>query len=73
MNISNVSNFLINCQSHTFLLMNIIMGGGAETMYNQISLIFSKEQHGNILSMRLTKFRKSEKWKIEKLKFVKEN
>ena len=39
----------------------IVMGGGAETMYNQITFIFSKEQHGTILSMHLTKFRKSEK------------
>ena len=39
------------------------MGGGAETMYNQITFIFSKEQHGTILSMHLTKVRKSKKWK----------
>ena len=37
------------------------MGGGAETMYNQITVIFSKEYHGTILSMYLTKFCKSEK------------
>ena len=37
------------------------MGGEAETMYNQITFIFSKEQHGTILSMHFTKFRKSEK------------
>ena len=40
---------------------SIVMGGEAETMYNQITFIFSKEQHGTILSMHLTKFRKSEK------------
>ena len=33
----------------------------AETMYNQIIFMFSKEYHGNILSMHLTKFCKSEK------------
>ena len=37
------------------------MGRGAETMYNQIDLIFSKELRGNILSMHLTKFPESEK------------
>ena len=51
----------------------IVMGEGAKTMYNQIIFIFSKEKHGNILSMHLTKFRKSEKWKNKKLKFVSEN
>ena len=39
------------------------MGGRVETMCNQITFISSKESHGNILSMHLTKFRKSEKWK----------
>ena len=40
-------------------------GGGAlvETMYNKITFMFIKEYHGNILSMHLIKFRKSEKWK----------
>ena len=37
------------------------MRRGAETMYNQITFIFSKEQHGTILSMHLTKFRKYQK------------
>ena len=37
------------------------MGGGAETMHNQITFIFIKEYYGNILSMHLTKFCKSEK------------
>ena len=49
------------------------MGGGAETMYNQITFIFRKEWHGNILSIHLTKFRKSEKWKNKKLNFVNES
>ena len=39
----------------------IVMGGGAETMFNQITFIFSEEWHGNILSMHLNKFCKSEK------------
>ena len=49
------------------------MGGGAETMFNQITFIFSEEWHGNILSMHLNKFCKSEKWKNKELKFVNEN
>ena len=51
----------------------IVMGGGAEAVFNQITFIFSKEWHGNILSMHLNKFRKSEKWKNKELKFVNEN
>ena len=35
-------------------------GVEAETMYNQITFMFSKEYHYNILSMHLIKFRKSE-------------
>ena len=46
------------------------MGGGAETMYNQITFIFSKEQPGNILSMHLTKFCKSKKWKNKELSLL---
>ena len=46
------------------------MGGGAETMHNQITFIFIKEYYGNILSMHLIKFCKSEKWINKKLKFV---
>ena len=47
------------------------MGGGAETMFKQITFIFSKSQHGTILSVHLTKFHKSEKLKKnKKLKFV---
>ena len=42
-------------------------------MYNQITFIFRKEWHGNILSIHLTKFRKSEKWKNKKLNFVNES
>ena len=49
------------------------MGGGADTMFNQIKFIFSKVKHGNILSMHLNKFRKSENWKNKELKFVNEN
>ena len=30
--------------------------GGAETMYNHINFVFSKEEHGNIQSMHLTSF-----------------
>ena len=41
----------------------IVMGGRTETMHNQITFIFSKEWHGSILSMHLTKFCKSKKWK----------
>ena len=37
------------------------MEGGAEAICNQIAFIFSKEQHGYILSMHFTKFWKSEK------------
>ena len=44
------------------------MGGGAETMYNQITFIFSKEWRGTILSMHLTKSHQSEKWKKKKKK-----
>ena len=51
----------------------IVMGGRAETMHNQITFVFSKEQHEKILSMHLTKLRKSEKLKNKKLKFVKES
>ena len=40
-----------------------VMRGGAETMCNQITSIFSKEWHGTTLSMHLTKFRKSKKRK----------
>ena len=46
------------------------MGRGearAKTMYNQITFMFNKEYHENILSMHLTKFHKSEKWKNKKL------
>ena len=39
----------------------IVMGGRSEAMYNQITFIFSKEQHGNILYMHLIKLCKSEK------------
>ena len=39
-------------------------GVEAETMYNQITFMFSKEYHYNILSMHLIKFRKSEQWKL---------
>ena len=39
-------------------------------MYNQITFIFSAEKYGNILSMHLTKFRKSEKEKIRNLSFL---
>ena len=49
------------------------MGGGAVTMFKQITFIFTKEENGNILSMHLNKFRKSEKWKNKELKFVNEN
>ena len=49
------------------------MGGWVETMFNQFTFIFIKEQHGNILSLHLNKFRKSEKWKNKELKFVNEN
>ena len=49
------------------------MGGGAEAVFNQITFIFSKEWHGNILSMHLNKFRKSEKWKNKEFKFVNQN
>ena len=38
----------------------IVSEWGAETMFNQITFIFSEEQHGNMLSMHLNKFRKSE-------------
>ena len=51
----------------------IVMGGGAEAVFNQITFIFSKEWHGNILSMHLNKFRKSEKWKNKEFKFVNQN
>ena len=55
------------------LLPPIVMGGGAETMFNQITFIFSKNQHGTILSVHLTKFHKSEKLKKNKKpKFVNE-
>ena len=30
------------------------MGGGAETMFNQITFIFSKESDGNVLSMQIS-------------------
>ena len=47
------------------------MGGGAGAMYNHITFIFSKEYHGTILSMHLTVFRQSEKWKkIRKLRLL---
>ena len=49
------------------------MGGGAVTMFKQITFIFTKEENGNILSMHLNKFRKSEKWKNKELKFFNEN
>ena len=58
--------FILNHRSSPPPRHLIVMGGGAETMYNQISFIFSREQHGTILSMHLTKFRKSEKWKKKK-------
>ena len=35
--------------------------GVTETMYNQITFMFSTEYHRNTLYMHLTKFRKSEK------------
>ena len=38
-------------------------GMWVETMYNQINFMFSKEYHGKVLSMHLTKVRKSEKLK----------
>ena len=39
-------------------------GAGAETMHKQITFMFSKEYHVNILSLHLTKFHKSKKkWK----------
>ena len=41
-------------------------GGGLETMYNQITFMFGKDYHGNILCMHLTKFRKLEKRKKNK-------
>ena len=47
------------------------MGGGTETMYNQITFIFSRKYRGNILSMHLT--RNKNKNKNKKLKFVNEN
>ena len=40
-------------------------------MFNQITFIFCK--YGNILSMYLNKFCKSEKWKTKELKFGDEN
>ena len=49
------------------------MGGEAEIMFNFITFIFSKEKHGNILSMHLNKFRKSETWKNKESTFVNEN
>ena len=49
----------------------IVMIEGAETMSNQITFIFSKEWNGTILSMHLTKFHKSEKWKKKKNETVK--
>ena len=51
-------NFLSFLKSLSLLNHPTVMGGGAETTYNQITFIFSKEQHGNTLSMHLTKFRK---------------
>ena len=44
------------------------MGGGAETMYNQNTFIFSKEYHGNIPS-----FVNKKNEKNKKLMFVNEN
>ena len=40
-------------------------------MHNQITFMFSKECHGDILYMHLTKFHKSEKWKNQKTIFNK--
>ena len=36
-------------------------GGGAETMYNKITSMFSKEYCGSIVPMHVAKFRKSGK------------
>ena len=49
------------------------MGVGAETMLNQITIMFSKEQHENIPSMHLNKICKSENEKNKELKFANEN
>ena len=50
------------------------MRRGTETIYIQTTFIFTKEQHGTIPSMHLTKFRKSENCKKnKKLKLVNEN
>ena len=54
---------LANFHIESSPLPPMVIGGGAETMYNQIIFIFSKEWHGTILSVHLTKFCKSEKWK----------
>ena len=43
------------------------MRRGTETIYNQTTFIFTKEQHGTIPSMHLTKFRKLEKWKKQEI------
>ena len=46
---------------------SIVVGVGAETMLNQITIMFSKEQHENIPSMHLNKICKSEKWKKQRI------
>ena len=56
-------NILENLDIKSLFLPPVVIRVGAETMCNQITSIFSKEWHGTTLSMHLTKFRKSEKWK----------
>ena len=48
---------------------NFFYYNGGGWVYNQIMSMFSKKYHGNILSMHLSKFRKSEKLKKQKIIF----
>ena len=63
----------ISIKMYYVLFTKILRGGGDtasrtvlqknhEIMQNQITFMFSKECHGNILSMHLAKFHKLEKW-----------
>ena len=61
----------ISIKMYDVLFTKILRGGDTasrtvlqkkhETMHNQITFMFSKECHGNILSMHLAKFHKLEK------------